>query len=401
MKVNVLYKLDTSPGMKKSPEVAVWIDTKAELARLRLELNQEKDEWKKRETLRKIARIERFDRIQEWDNPEKEAIGKILLNKTTETYLGSDLLSLKKRWVDISSLVLVSEEAPDKEISSTKMEVGNSFIVNFGVNKHLNANIGAGDILPNEVNTVKINGVEWIRGNIPRPGYYAGEKYLPIFDGDKIEIVKKLTLSGEEAQGAKTSEEKRWAYLRASDMIDFNKKNPLTNLSEDTALFSEVTRVAQEREIITSKLVSASKKEFADKIIPLCKEIWSRNWIPWQVMFWQAALESWWGKSELTANYNNFFWIKSHWWNGGNVTMRTAEDGNTGTYYENASFRIYKTPEDWLQGYVDFLRQNPRYKNAFNHSNDPLAFISELKGAWYATDRNYVAKVQSIWEQYS
>ena len=81
--------------------------------------------------------------------------------------------------------------------------------------------------------------------------------------------------------------------------------------------------------------------------------------------------------------------------------MRTAEDGNTGTYYENASFRIYKTPEDWLQGYVDFLRQNPRYKNAFNHSNDPLAFISELKGAWYATDRNYVAKVQSIWEQYS
>ncbi len=34
--------------------------------------------------------------------------------------------------------------------------------------------------------------------------------------------------------------ENRWKHLRVSDMLDYNEKNPLTDLAEDKALFSEV-----------------------------------------------------------------------------------------------------------------------------------------------------------------
>ena len=43
MKVNVFYKLTENPGIRQSIE-AIPSDTKAELARLRSEVTQEKDE---------------------------------------------------------------------------------------------------------------------------------------------------------------------------------------------------------------------------------------------------------------------------------------------------------------------------------------------------------------------
>jgi flagellum-specific peptidoglycan hydrolase FlgJ len=62
-----------------------------------------------------------------------------------------------------------------------------------------------------------------------------------------------------------------------------------------------------------------------------------------------------------------------------------------------------------FHGYGEFLSQNPRYKPAFNYASqmifglstnykwrDPVAFIKEVKNAWYATDSNYVGKIVSI-----
>ncbi len=51
--------------------------------------------------------------------------------------------------------------------------------------------LGAGDIIPDEVGKVKINGVVGVRGYDPRPGFYEEKtgRYLPIHSGYTIEIV--------------------------------------------------------------------------------------------------------------------------------------------------------------------------------------------------------------------
>ncbi len=86
--------------------------------------------------------------------------------------------------------MLVPEKDSFATVSRETLNPKDSFIVNFGENKNINNIIGAGDILPPTVNRIKINEVEGERKNTPRPGYYDVKtgKYLPIYDGDKIEI---------------------------------------------------------------------------------------------------------------------------------------------------------------------------------------------------------------------
>jgi hypothetical protein len=81
----------------------------------------------------------------------------------------SDLLTLRKKGVDIANLTLTNNNNPDTEIKSEEIKSGDSFTVNFGTNPSLRDRTGAGDILPPTVKKIKINGVECERGNKPRP----------------------------------------------------------------------------------------------------------------------------------------------------------------------------------------------------------------------------------------
>lgn len=269
MRPRIFYKIPNSLDTPKN----IWAltenqDTKKELARLKWELDQEKNEAKKKDLMRKITRLERFDTLRELSGTDEKInnVKKILAWKTTEDYLWSDLLSLKKQGIDIAALVLVSDKKIDLDITSAGIKEGDAFTVNFGDNKHLGANIGAGDILPAEIGTVRINGKEWTRKNTPRPGYYDEKgKYLPIFDGYKIEIVAFWKLDENTMEQASEATERRWRKLRASDMFDHNDKNPLTDLSEDKSLFSDVTEVAKERSVkkLDTLFSSWEKSKFA------------------------------------------------------------------------------------------------------------------------------------------
>ncbi len=266
MFIRVFHKFSenlTSPKLKIEKPVVESI--KDQLDGLKEAIKWEKDALKKRKLLRQIARLERFNDLQEWKilPEEKDKIQAILKGKSSENYLGSDLLSLKKHWVDIAHLILVSEKNPEENINSSTIAVGNSFVVNFGVNKYLNANIGAGDILGAEISKITVNGTEGVRRNTPRPGYYAGNKYLPIFDGDKIEIVSKWTLNNEEWKLAQDATGKRWERLRINDMIEENNERPLTNLSEDIILQNKITEFKND---ITTKIKSFSRYQDIRKI---------------------------------------------------------------------------------------------------------------------------------------
>ena len=115
----------------------------------------------------------------------------------------------------------------------------------------------------------------------------------------------------------------------------------------------------------------------------------------------QAALETGWGRHVIRRSdgegANNLFGIKaSAGWEGERVRVPTLEYRDGIPRREMAEFRAYDTLEESFRDYLAFLRNNPRYADALEVSDDPVAFTDALQQAGYATDPQYARKIQQI-----
>jgi flagellar protein FlgJ len=61
-----------------------------------------------------------------------------------------------------------------------------------------------------------------------------------------------------------------------------------------------------------------------------------------------------------------------------------------------ASFRAYGSFADSFSDYVNFLKSNPRYRDALAQADNPTAFANALQRAGYATDPAYAQKITAI-----
>jgi len=112
-----------------------------------------------------------------------------------------------------------------------------------------------------------------------------------------------------------------------------------------------------------------------------------------EVALSQMYLESGKGESNLSKQYNNFFGVKcGSSWAGKCVTMDTSEAGIP--YKIPQKFRVYDSPYKSIRNYVEVLLA-PRYANALKQTT-PIAQITEIKKSGYATDPNYVSKIQPL-----
>lgn len=112
------------------------------------------------------------------------------------------------------------------------------------------------------------------------------------------------------------------------------------------------------------------------------------------VIIAQAAIESNWGRSALSAQYNNYFGIKAgKSWTGKTVNMKTGEvmDGKQVTITSN--FRVYDNLAESIRDRNRLLRM-PRYK-AVEHAATPQAQAEAIKAAGYCTAPNYVSAIMS------
>lgn len=169
--------------------------------------------------------------------------------------------------MDLANLLLVPVGTdPTKSTNRDFIERGEhkNFIVNFGESKNINHIIGAGDILPPTVNHIKINGVEGERKYTPRPGYYEikSGKYLPIYDGDTIEVVKIGTVDEKTIQQSNDSEDTWLRKQRIEDMIDNNGK-ALSELPEDKKLEEEAQKEIKQRKEIRESIGTMRKGKFS------------------------------------------------------------------------------------------------------------------------------------------
>lgn len=163
----------------------------------------------------------------------------------------------------------------------------------------------------------------------------------------------------------------------------------------------------------TAGHVPAHVRDFVSRYRPAAQRGQQDSGVPWLVTLAQAALESGWGKK---APRFNFFGIKakatdpearrqllqtrevlSHP-NGRfprviSVTPRT--DGRF-DYVVMDWFRAYASAEESFADHGSFLSRNARYRQAFEHTNDPYAFARAVAAAGYATDPSYAGTLASV-----
>lgn len=142
-------------------------------------------------------------------------------------------------------------------------------------------------------------------------------------------------------------------------------------------------------------------KAFQDRFASAADEASRTTGIPAKFMLGQAALESGWGKKEITAadgtNSHNLFGIKAgNGWAGKVAEVSTTEYVNGKALRKMEKFRAYGSYNEAFQDYARLLSTNPRYKDVMANSQDAAGFAQGLQRAGYATDPNYAAKLTQI-----
>ena len=138
------------------------------------------------------------------------------------------------------------------------------------------------------------------------------------------------------------------------------------------------------------------KAKFVETIAPLIvEEGKKRGYKVFSTAIAQAVIESNYGQSKLSADYNNFFGLKcGSSWKGKSVNMKTKEEYKVGTLTTiKDNFRAYDTVEEGVKGYYDFI-STKRYAN-LKEALTPLQYAQFLKADGYATSSSYVNTLYS------
>lgn len=144
-----------------------------------------------------------------------------------------------------------------------------------------------------------------------------------------------------------------------------------------------------------------SPEAFVDAILPHAEKAAKKLGISAKVLVAQSALETGWGKhlpvdAKGQTNYN-FFGIKADAsWQGAKQSVNTLEFEGGAMVQRKASFRAYDSVGASFNDFVQFLQENPRYKQALADKNDPEQFARDLQKAGYATDPQYADKLIAI-----
>jgi len=149
----------------------------------------------------------------------------------------------------------------------------------------------------------------------------------------------------------------------------------------------------------------ANPEEFVNALWPHAQEAAAELGVDPKLLLAQAALETGWGKTMAARgdgeHSHNLFGIKAdRHWTGQHVATRTLEYVDGVAVRERAAFRAYDDYAESFRDYVNFLKTNPRYAAALEHTDSPRQFMASLQKAGYATDPEYARKVLSIYEEH-
>lgn len=161
--------------------------------------------------------------------------------------------------------------------------------------------------------------------------------------------------------------------------------------------YLKVINKERDKELEEKNELSKRKREFINSIKDEAIKTYKETGILPSVIIGQAALESNWGRSELSSKYKNLFGIKADSsWKGNKINLSTSEYYNIKIKDE---FRVYTSTEESIKDFGKFLTTNPRYKKAgvFNGKTYKEQ-IKAIENAGYSTVAN--EKGEKIYAQY-
>ena len=140
---------------------------------------------------------------------------------------------------------------------------------------------------------------------------------------------------------------------------------------------------------------------FVDKLKPYAQKAAALLGIQPEALLAQAALETGWGKSQMKRADGqpsfNLFGIKADSrWDGKQANVSTLEFRDGVAKKERANFRAYDSYEDSFNDYVNFIKENGRYRKAITQVENPAAYFSAIQQAGYATDPEYANKILKV-----
>lgn len=145
-----------------------------------------------------------------------------------------------------------------------------------------------------------------------------------------------------------------------------------------------------------------SAEDFVQKLYPYAEQAAKELGVAPKVLLAQAALETGWGRSVIkhgdgSSSFNLFNIKAGRSWHGEQATVSTLEYENGIARKERAGFRSYNSYQESFNDYVQFIKNNPRYRQALEHVNNGERYLQELQRAGYATDPSYARKVMGIY----
>jgi peptidoglycan hydrolase FlgJ len=145
---------------------------------------------------------------------------------------------------------------------------------------------------------------------------------------------------------------------------------------------------------------NSDRISFVKSLEPYAQQASTQLGVSPDTLIAQAALETGWGQHvPATANGTssfNLFGIKAgSGWSGDSLEAMTSEAAQGQLANVPQSFRSYSSLQQGVNDYVTLLQRNPRYQAALGTQSDVNAFATGLARGGYATDPNYVQKLQA------
>ena len=168
-------------------------------------------------------------------------------------------------------------------------------------------------------------------------------------------------------------------YALSESQLDFFSQNGIYYYDPDGNYCGETAIGSFDGN--SSAGLSDLQAAFVDTYHEIAESLSITYGIPWEAVMAQGILESAAGTSTFAISRNNFFGIG-------------AFDSNPNNAYS------FDTPEDGWRGYYENIKNTATYRNHGVFSGDtitnPYAYVQAVKNAGYATDPNYVAKLNTL-----
>nr|WP_284046933.1 flagellar assembly peptidoglycan hydrolase FlgJ [Halomonas llamarensis] len=183
--------------------------------------------------------------------------------------------------------------------------------------------------------------------------------------------------------------------------------------TERQGFLSELDAVRQTAPIIDSIDEQTPEKsgtsdhiqQFKDRLTGPAQAASQATGVPAELILAQAALETGWGRHEITTqdgrNSHNLFGIKAgSRWEGDTTDIVTHEYVDGRRTQVSDTFRVYDSFEHAFTDYASLIGNNPRYANVVS-APDAQQAARELQAGGYATDPRYADKLVAVMQTFN